>query len=131
MGTKRAGPVDAMVGRRIRARRLAKGVTQMELAKQLGVSFQQIQKYENGMNRIGAGRLVQIAQALGVPLDALFLGLDGVSRKTAQGDDPLALLSNGHAMRLAQAFSKILDKRIRLALVTLAEEIASERRQAG
>jgi transcriptional regulator with XRE-family HTH domain len=129
MGTKRAGPVDAIVGRRIRTRRLLLGMTQTQLAQQLGVSFQQVQKYENGANRVGAGRLVQIAQILGIPIDALLQGLSAPTRKTLQADDPLELLSTGAAVRLAQAFSQIPDRQIRNALVSLAEGIAAGRRR--
>ena len=129
MGTKRAGPVDAIVGRRIRTRRLLLGVTQTQLAQQLGVSFQQVQKYENGANRVGAGRLVQIAQTLGLPIDTLLQGLNTPSRKTPQADDPFVLLSNGAAVRLAQAFSQISDRQIRNALVSLAEGIAAGRKR--
>ncbi|HLH91634.1 MAG TPA: helix-turn-helix transcriptional regulator [Xanthobacteraceae bacterium] len=130
MGTKRAGPVDAIVGRRIRTRRLLLGLTQTQLAQQLGVSFQQVQKYENGANRVGAGRLVQIAQVLGVPIEALLEGLNAPTRKTVQADDPLDLLSNGAAVRLAQAFSQISDRHIRNALVSLAEGIAAGQRRS-
>jgi transcriptional regulator with XRE-family HTH domain len=129
MGTKRAGPVDAIVGRRIRTRRLLLAMTQTQLAQQLGVSFQQVQKYENGTNRVGAGRLVQIAQILGIPIDALLQGLNAPTRKTLQADDPLELLSTGAAVRLAQAFSQISDRQIRNALVSLAEGIAAGRRR--
>jgi transcriptional regulator with XRE-family HTH domain len=131
MGTKRAGPVDAIVGRRIRTRRLLLGMTQTQLARQIGVSFQQVQKYENGTNRVGAGRLVQIAQILGMQLDALLRGLNAAPRKTVQVDDPFVLLSSGHAVRLAQAFAQIPDRQIRLALVSLAEGIAAARQAAG
>jgi transcriptional regulator with XRE-family HTH domain len=129
MGTKRAGPVDAIVGRRIRTRRLLLGFTQTQLARQLGVSFQQVQKYENGANRVGAGRLVQIAQILGVPIDTLLQGLNAPTRKTLHADDPLELLSTGAAVRLVQAFSQISDRQIRNALVSLAEGIAGGRRR--
>ena len=129
MGTKRAGPIDAIVGRRIRTRRLLLGFTQTQLAQQLGVSFQQVQKYENGANRVGAGRLVQIAQILGVPIEALLEGLNAPTRKTVRADDPLELLSTGAAVRLAQAFSQISDRQIRNALVSLAEGIAAGRRR--
>ena len=129
MGTKRAGPVDAIVGRRVRTRRLLLGITQTQLAQQLGVSFQQVQKYENGANRVGAGRLVQIAQVLGVPIDTLLEGLNAPTRKTVQAEDPLELLSTGAAVRLAQAFSQISDRQIRNALVSLAEGIVAGRRR--
>jgi len=128
VGTKRAGPIDAVVGRTIRALRLSKGISQGVLGRRLGVSFQQIQKYENGTNRIGAGRLAQIALALDVPMEALLQGVQATRRKARQHDDPLALLSSGQAMRLARAFSKIADGRIRIALVSLAEGIAAQGR---
>ena len=126
MGSKRAGPIDAMVGRTIRALRLSKGISQGALGRRLGVSFQQIQKYENGTNRVGAGRLAQIATALDVPMGSLLQGVQASKRKTRPDDDPLALLSTSQAMRLARAFSKIANGRIRSALVGLAEGIASQ-----
>ncbi len=129
MGSKRAGPVDAIVGRRIRTRRLLLQITQTQLARQLGVSFQQVQKYENGANRVGAGRLVQIAQVLGLPVDALLQGLDTGQRKAVRTDDPFMLLSNGPAVRLAQAFAQISDRQVRLALVSFAEGIAKTSRR--
>jgi transcriptional regulator with XRE-family HTH domain len=116
------------VGRTIRALRLSKGLSQSTLGRRLGVSFQQIQKYENGTNRIGAGRLAQIALALDVPMATLLQGAQATRRKARPGEDPLALLSSGQAMRLARAFSKIADGRIRMALVSLAEGIASQGR---
>jgi transcriptional regulator with XRE-family HTH domain len=128
VGIKRAGPVDAMVGRTIRMLRLSKGVSQGALGKVLGVSFQQVQKYENGSNRVGAGRLIQIAMALEVPVDALLQGAETIKRKLRQGDDPVALLSSGQAMRMAKAFSQISDNRLRVALVGLAEGIVSRTR---
>jgi transcriptional regulator with XRE-family HTH domain len=128
VGSKRAGPIDAVVGRTIRALRLSKGISQGALGLRLGVSFQQIQKYENGTNRVGAGRLAQIAMALDVPMEALLQGVQTAKRRSRKEDDPLTLLSTGQAMRLARAFSRIADGRVRVALVSLAEGIASEGR---
>jgi transcriptional regulator with XRE-family HTH domain len=70
----RADHRDAEVGRRVRAQRLARGLSQTELGTKIGVSFQQLQKYENGGNRIGAGRLERIAEALKVPVSFLSRG---------------------------------------------------------
>ena len=128
MGSKRAGPIDAVVGRTIRALRLSKGISQGALGVRLGVSFQQVQKYENGTNRVGAGRLAQIAMALDVPMDALLQGVQAIKRRGRQDDDPLSLLSTNQAMRLARAFSKISDGRIRVAIVSLTEGIAAQGR---
>jgi len=104
-------------------------MSQGALGRRLGVSFQQIQKYENGTNRIGAGRLAQIAVALDVPMEALLQGVQAIKRKARPDDDPLALLSSSQAMRMARAFSKIANGRIRVALVSLAEGIASRGRR--
>ena len=128
VGSKRAGPIDAVVGRTIRALRLSKGISQGALGRRLGVSFQQVQKYENGTNRVGAGRLAQIALALDVPMGALLQGVQTIKRKARPDDDPLALLSSSQAMRLVRAFSKIADSRIRVALVGLAEGLAAQGR---
>jgi transcriptional regulator with XRE-family HTH domain len=128
MGSKRAGPIDAIVGRTIRALRLSKSISQGTLGRRLGVSFQQVQKYENGTNRVGAGRLAQIAMALDVPMDALLQGVQAIKRRGRQDDDPLSLLSTNQAMRLARAFSKISDGRIRVAIVSLTEGIAAQGR---
>ncbi len=123
-GKQRGGPVDAVVGQTIRVLRLQQHLSQTALGKTVGVSFQQIQKYENGTNRVGASRLVQIAQALHVPLDALFQRVEAPAAKKNGGEDPLALLANGQAMRVARAFSTITDSRTRMAIVTLIEAIA-------
>jgi len=123
-GKQRGGPVDAVVGRTIRVLRLQRRVSQSALGKTIGVSFQQIQKYENGTNRVGASRLVQIAQALQVPLDALFQRVDGARLKKDALEDPLALLADGQTMRVARAFSGISDSRTRTAIVMLVETIA-------
>jgi transcriptional regulator with XRE-family HTH domain len=123
-GKQAGGQVDAVVGQTIRILRLQRRLSQTELGNKIGVSFQQVQKYEKGTNRVGASRLVQIAQALRVPTEALFQRLESAQPKKVQGDDPLALLSNGQAMRIARAFSTISDARIRIAIVTLIESIA-------
>ena len=68
---------DVEVGQRIRARRMAKGMSQTELGNLLGVTFQQVQKYEKGVNRVGAGRLVRVAESLDVSVSFFFGGTDG------------------------------------------------------
>src|SRR5215211_1737448 len=69
---KKPDPVDVEVGQRIRIQRLQSGLSQTALAEQLGVTFQQVQKYEKGVNRVGAGRLTKIAEVLAVPVSTLF-----------------------------------------------------------
>lgn len=88
-------PVDVHVGQRIRQRRWVTGITQQQLADAVGIKFQQIQKYETGMNRVSASRLWDIAQALTAPIDFFFAGLDadGPSpQDTAAQDKELLLL---------------------------------------
>ena len=84
-------PVDAHVGKRIRHRRWMVGMTQQQLADRVGIKFQQIQKYETGMNRVSASRLWDIAQVLAVPISFFFEGLaDAVTRTEAMEGDMLA-----------------------------------------
>jgi len=102
--------------------RLARGMTQAELGRRIGVTFQQVQKYESGSNRIGAGRLQRIAEVFEVPLAALF-DLPRLGRK--DGADPLEAMRTAGAARLVQAYSRIRDAMVRHAFVRLAEEMAS------
>src|ERR1700745_430882 len=74
---KSPSAIDVAVGHNVRIWRMSKGLSQAQLANRLGVTFQQVQKYEAGANRIGTGRLVKIAAILGVPISALFQGTDG------------------------------------------------------
>ena len=86
MSVKRPDPVDVEVGHRIRIERLARGLSQTALANQLGVTFQQVQKYEKGVNRVGAGRLTKIAEVLGLPVGMFFTGKEILdSEKTDSG----------------------------------------------
>lgn len=72
MATRKSGPLDAMVGTRVRMLRVNRGISQAALAERIGVNFQQVQKYEQGANRVGASRLAQIASALDVSVGAFF-----------------------------------------------------------
>jgi transcriptional regulator with XRE-family HTH domain len=109
--------VDQVVGRQIRIHRISNRLSQTELADRIGVTFQQVQKYENGRNRVGASRLLRIAQALDVPVMALFDGAEGASQEEAK------LLADRQTLRLAQAFDQIRSKRIRGELVSLVESL--------
>ncbi len=121
-------PIDVIVGKNIRFHRLARGLSQQALGEKLGVSFQQIQKYEKGTNRVGAGRLTAIAQALELPISVFFEGA-GASAHAADNDaahnSPSALLAMPHALRLAQAFTKLREPKTRLLIVHLVEEMVS------
>jgi transcriptional regulator with XRE-family HTH domain len=106
-------------------------MTQMTLAKKLGVSFQQLQKYEKGTNRIGSGRLQRAAAALGLPITAFFPADPGATKRS-ESDALTALVGQPHAARLLTAFHAIADKQRRLALVRLAEGMArGGRRSTG
>jgi len=103
----------------VRAYRLSRGMSQSALGEKIGVTFQQIQKYENGVNRIGSGRLQKIAAILGVPISALF---NEDTKASAGADQVLTqILSKPDAMRLLWAFDSIKDSKQRLALVNLVE----------
>jgi len=120
-GAKRPSPIDVAVGRNVRIWRMAKGLSQTQLASRLGVTFQQVQKYEVGSNRIGTGRLVTVAAVLGVPISALFEGTNAAEPSRSL----LALVSDSRSFRLAHAFAAIKDKTFRLSLVILVEKIAA------
>jgi transcriptional regulator with XRE-family HTH domain len=117
---KRPSSIDIAVGRNVRIWRMAKGLSQAQLAHRLGVTFQQVQKYEVGSNRIGTGRLVKLAAILGVPIAALFDGTEGADRARSL----LALIADKRAFRLARAFAAIENTTLRLSLVNLVEKIA-------
>jgi transcriptional regulator with XRE-family HTH domain len=113
--------IDVAVGRNVRLWRMAKGMSQAQLANRLGVTFQQVQKYEIGSNRIGTGRLVKAARILDVPISALFAGTDD----TEPSHSLLALVSDRRSFRLAHAFAAIKDSDFRLSLVNMVEKIAA------
>jgi transcriptional regulator with XRE-family HTH domain len=118
---KSPSAIDVAVGRNVRIWRMAKGMSQAQLAGRLGVTFQQVQKYEIGANRIGTGRLVKTAAILGIPISALFDGTDG----TEPSRSFLTLLHDARSFRLAHAFAAIKDSAFRLSLVNLVEKIAA------
>ncbi|MGB9364407.1 MAG: helix-turn-helix transcriptional regulator [Xanthobacteraceae bacterium] len=123
MPGRRADGNDAIVGRNIRVHRLARKMSQTGLADAIGLTFQQVQKYEKGVNRVGSGRLVRIANALGVPVMTLLAGVPGAAAKTADAS-PLTLIAKAQPMRLMQAFAAIEDQSARRALLALTEGLA-------
>jgi len=128
-GTKPARPVDEHVGARIRLRRNLLGLSQMELGSRIGVTFQQVQKYENGTNRIGAGRLQHISSALQVPPAFFFDGAPHVAagkiptNATSATDEIAALMATRDGLALAKAFMRIGNVVLRRQIVDLVEEI--------
>jgi len=130
MTSKKPDPVDVEVGQRIRISRLQSGLSQTALADQLGVTFQQVQKYEKGVNRVGAGRLTKIAKVLGVPVGTFFGAhdagaLEDVDRGTA--NSPLKLLTVPGALRLLRAYVRLTDGKMRRSIVLVVESIATDR----
>ena len=117
---KKPSSIDVAVGRNVRIWRMARGMSQAQLASRLGVTFQQLQKYEVGANRIGTGRLVKVAAVLGIPIATLFEGAD-----TDPSRSLLALVADSRAFRLAQAFAAVDNSTLRLSLVYLVEKIAA------
>ena len=126
----RADLRDAEVGRRVRSRRLECRLSQTELADRIGVTFQQVQKYEKGVNRIGAGRLQRISEALEVPISFFFgTGAGGGStrgeRETGNGAESVfGFLQTSGSVRIVKAFHKIKSRKARQLLVEMAEELA-------
>jgi transcriptional regulator with XRE-family HTH domain len=117
--------VDKLIGQNVRANRLSRGLTQKKLADRIGVTFQQVQKYEEGANGARGSRLVQIAKALDVPVLELFKGV-GLAGQTAPVSELSNLVTSQYALRMLRAFSKIERPASQRALVKLAEEMATD-----
>lgn len=119
--------IDKHVGGRVRMRRIALDMSQSDLAAAVGVSFQQVQKYERGVNRIGAGRLQQIGKALRVPVQSFFDGAPGGfdSRKRVIPDDIVSFFGTRQGRRLAVAFCSITTPRLRRDVLGLVEMIVA------
>jgi transcriptional regulator with XRE-family HTH domain len=119
----KANSIDKHVGTRLRVRRMMLGMSQTYIGDALGVTFQQVQKYESGVNRIGAGRLHQIAGILGVPVTFFF---DDTPAKAGSlpAEDPMAGLANSAGLRLAMAFTRITDAELRRRIIRLVEKLA-------
>jgi transcriptional regulator with XRE-family HTH domain len=133
MRKRRAGAEDVEIGRKIRALRLERGLSQSTLADGIGLTFQQVQKYEKGANRVSAGRLQKIADLLNIPVtffygdSALAAGSRGQRRETP--DPTLAFLQTKGAVRLMRAYSEISSRATKYALVVLAESLRNKERE--
>jgi transcriptional regulator with XRE-family HTH domain len=122
--TKKANLVDVHVGLRIRAARLAAGLSQERLGTALGVTFQQVQKYEKGANRVGAGRLSDVARALSVPVSYFFESdaADAPAGSLGEGfNDITVVLSTTEGIRIARALARIPDAEMRRRIADLLE----------
>ncbi len=128
--TKSPNPVDIHVGSRVRMRRLMLDLNQTQLADALGVTFQQVQKYEKGVNRISASRLQHISHILQVPIPFFFEGLPAVTKGSEKASDApfptyvSLFLTTSDGLSLTKAFMRIKEKALRRAIVHLVEEMA-------
>jgi transcriptional regulator with XRE-family HTH domain len=129
---KAAAPVDAYVGGRVRMRRKMLGMSQGNLGAALGLTFQQIQKYEKGANRIGASRLQQMTEILNVPISYFFQGwpADGPAAPAKRDDPELAdvtkFMASSDGIQLIKAFVRIKSPKQRKLLMQMAREMADQ-----
>src|SRR4051795_6320530 len=131
MSAKMPNPVDKYVGSRVRMRRIMLGMSQEKLGEALGLTFQQIQKYEKGTNRVGASRLQQISEILQVPVSFLFEGgPSGIvnGELSAESASPAYIsdfLATSEGLALTRAFTRIPNAKMRRSIVDLVEQIAA------
>jgi transcriptional regulator with XRE-family HTH domain len=132
---RRANPMDAHVGSRVRLRRMLLGMSQEKLGEQLGLTFQQVQKYEKGVNRIGASRLFDLAQVLNVPIQFFYdeappgesahMPAIGLNDRPQEGF-VIDFLSSREGLELNKAFVKIQDPKIRRTIVDLVRSLGGD-----
>lgn len=130
---KKPNPIDIHVGGRIRLRRNMLGMSQERLGESLGITFQQIQKYEKGTNRVGASRLQAISSILNVPIAFFFEGAPGQDSQAAAGlaegpssDYVVDFLNTSEGLQLNRSFVKIADARVRRRVIDLVKALAAE-----
>jgi len=129
---KKPHPIDVHVGGRVRLRRTMLGMSQDKLADSLGLTFQQIQKYEKGVNRIGSSRVFEISRVLGVPIQFFFDDFDVESGRSygfaeTGGDDGMAmmdLLNTPEGVQLCKHFASIKDPKIRKRVLELVKSLS-------
>lgn len=130
---KKPNPIDIHVGSRIRLRRTMLGMSQEKLGESLGITFQQIQKYEKGTNRVGASRLQNISNILNVPVSFFFEDAPGDAGSGPTGMEEASssnyvvdFLSSSEGLQLNRAFVKISDQKVRRKVVELVKALAAE-----
>ena len=126
---RRAGAEDVEIGRKIRALRLERGLSQSGLAEGIGLTFQQVQKYEKGANRVSAGRLQQISDMLNVPVMFFYGGMGARAKKSEMAPSGIAFLQTRGALRLMRAYTEITSRTTKYALVVLAELLRNKERR--
>lgn len=128
---KQPNPIDIHVGSRIRLRRSMVGMSQEKLGESLGITFQQVQKYEKGTNRVGASRLQNIADTLDVPVSFFFEnapsdGGDGSGMQESSSNYVVNFLSSSEGLQLNRAFVKISDPKVRKRIIELVRTLGDE-----
>ena len=143
-GSRRANPLDLHVGSRVRLQRMLLGMSQEKLGEQLGLTFQQIQKYEKGINRIGASRLYELARVLGVSVQFFYEDAPGTTGEYRSQQNSAAgglaeraadryvvdFLSSREGVELNKAFVKISDPKVRRSIVDLVRTLAGEEKDS-
>ena len=131
MSAKAPNPVDKYVGSRVRMRRIMLGMSQEKLGEALGLTFQQVRKYEKGTNRVGASRIQQIAEILQIPVSFLFEGGPSARAGSTQTDGTASpayvsdFLATSEGLALTRAFTRITDAKLRRSIVEMVEQIAA------
>lgn len=126
MVKKTPNPIDVHVGSRIRLRRTMLGMSQEKLGDSLGITFQQVQKYEKGANRVGASRLQHIAEILNVPIPFFFEGSPGAMEDDGKQESTSDFMNSKECVALAAAFAAIDDKRVRQSILGLVRSLSKE-----
>ena len=135
MGKKSPHPVDAHVGARVRLRRMVIGMSQDKLGELLGLTFQQVQKYEKGVNRIGASRVFELSRILDVPIQYFFEDFDSATNQSygfaeAKSDDNvMQLLRSPEGVELCRYFADIKDPKVRKRVLDLVRTLAEGEKQ--
>lgn len=126
---KQGSAIDRQVGNRVRLRRMLMGISQEHLGKLLGLTFQQVQKYEKGVNRIGAGRLFEISRILGVPIMYFFeeAAAQGTVSSTSEALPAIMdFVSSSDGLQLSLAFMKLKDPKLRKRVLDLVKQMADD-----
>ncbi|MEE3092810.1 MAG: helix-turn-helix transcriptional regulator [Pseudomonadota bacterium] len=119
-----ANTVDTYVGQRIRDKRNERGMSQTEVANAIGVTFQQVQKYERGTNRVGASRLFDLSRILSVPIQYFFAGLNNQSTPIEKEDDNVIHLMKPDTVELVEAYYKVENLQVRRQILSTIRSIS-------
>ena len=134
-GTRRPNPIDVHVGNRVRLQRMLIGISQEKLGERLGLTFQQVQKYEKGINRIGASRLFELSRVLGVPVQFFYEDAPAIGNQQSSApgfaerssdSHVFEFLSSREGLELNRAFSRITDPKVRKSVLDLVRSLADE-----